>query len=174
MFWYQDFDRFTQVFVHYMSFFNDMQTTKWWNVKDKGHLFTLNFPMTATKIHRIYLLRTFFFIISLDKSVLLHRRCLMSKFPEILILLCRKIFSVFYPIFHETFSNSCGFALIWEFNPFSRIWSPHTVLYYRKHFYSTLTNLSNLSHSKSSIVPFAKFWSEKRSHKTLSNKAAVR
>ena len=70
----------------------------------------VNLPMT-TKICRISLLRTFF--ISLDKSVLLHRRCcLMSKFPEILILLCRKIFSVFYPIFHETFSNSCGFALI--------------------------------------------------------------
>ena len=86
----------------------------------------------------------------------------MLKFPEILILLCRKIFSVFYPIFHETFSNSCGFALIWEFNPFSRIWSLHTVLYYRKHFYSTLTNLSNLSHSKSSIVPFAKFRSDLR------------
>ena len=41
-----------------------------------------------------------------------------------------------------------------------RIWSPHVVLYYRKHFYSILTNLSNLSHSKSSIVPFAKFRSD--------------
>ena len=43
---------------------------------------------------------------------------------------------------------------------FLRIWSPHVVLYYRKHFYSILTNLSNLSHSKSSIVPFAKFRSD--------------
>ena len=109
--------------------------------------------MTTTKFRRISLLRTFF--VSLDKSALLHRRCLMSKFPEILIRLCRKIFSVFCPIFHETFSNSSGFALIKEFNLFSRIWS-HVVLYYRKHFYSVLNNLSNLSHSKSSIVPFAK------------------
>ena len=53
------------------------------------------------------------FFVSLDKSVFFaHCKCLMSKFPQILILLCRKIFSVFYPIFHETFSNSCGFALI--------------------------------------------------------------
>ena len=43
------------------------------------------------------------------------------------------------------------------FNLFLRIWSPHVVLYYRKHFYSVLSNLSNLSHSKSLIVPFAKF-----------------
>ena len=33
-------------------------------------------------------------------------------------------------------------------------------MYYWKHFYSILTNLSNLSHSKSSIVPFAKFRSD--------------
>ena len=69
----------------------------------------------------------------------------MSKFPEILILVWRKIFSAFYPILHETFSNSCGFSLISEFNTFS----PHPVLHYRKHFYS---NLSNHPHSKSSKV----------------------
>ena len=92
-------------------YFNDMQINRWWNFKVKGHLFTLNLQTTATKICIISLLRTFFFI-SLDKSVLLHHRCLMLKFPEVLILLCRKIFSVFYPIFHETISNSCGFALI--------------------------------------------------------------
>ena len=99
----------------------------------------------------------------MDKSVLLHRRCWMSKFPEILILLCRKIFSVFCPIFHKTFSNSCGFAFILEFNLFLRISSPHVVLYYRKHFYWILTNLSNLSQRKSSIVPFAKFRSDLKS-----------
>ena len=58
-------------------------------------------------------------------------------------------------IFHETFSNSCGFAVIQDLIFFLRIWSPLVVLYCRKHFYSILTNLSNLSHSKSSIVPFA-------------------
>ena len=65
--------------------------------------------MTATEIHRISLLRTFF--VSLDKSVLLHCRCLMLKFAEILILFCRKIFLVFFLILQETFSNSCDFAL---------------------------------------------------------------
>ena len=34
------------------------------------------------------------------------------------------------------------------------------ILYYRMHFYSIMTNLSSLSHSKSSIVPFAKFRSD--------------
>ena len=40
-------------------YFNDMQINRWRNFKDKGHLFTLNLPMT-TKIRRISLLRTFF------------------------------------------------------------------------------------------------------------------
>ena len=39
----------------------------------------------------------------------LHHRWLMSKFSDILMLTCRKIFSAFFPILHETFSNSCGF-----------------------------------------------------------------
>ena len=87
-----------------------LKINRWRNFKDKGQLFTLNLQMTTTKTCRIFLHRTFF--VSLDKSVLFHRRYLMSKFPEILILLCRKTFSVYYPIFHVTFSNSCGFALI--------------------------------------------------------------
>ena len=41
-------------------YFNDMQINRWQNFKDKGHLFTLNLPMTTTKIRRISLLRTFF------------------------------------------------------------------------------------------------------------------
>ena len=83
------------------------------------------------------------FFVSLDKSVLLHRKCLMSKFSEILILVCRKTFSPFYQMFHETFSKSSGFPLMQEFNPFY----PHLVLYDRKHFCSVLTDLSNLSFS---------------------------
>ena len=71
---------------------------------------------------------------------LLHRRCLMSKFSEILMLVCRKMFSAFYPNLHETFSNSYGFPLMQEFNRFY----PHLVLYDRKHFCSILTDLSNL------------------------------
>ena len=71
---------------------------------------------------------------------LLHRRCLILKFFEMLILVCRKIFSAFYPILHEIFFNSYGFPFIQEFNPFY----PHLVLYDRKHFCSILTDLSNL------------------------------
>ena len=41
----------------------------------------------------------------------LHPRYLMSKFSEILMLACRKIFSAFYPVLHKTFSSSCGFPL---------------------------------------------------------------
>ena len=57
-----------------------------------------------------------------------------------LMLVCRKIFSAFYPTLHESFSNSYGFALLQEFN----IFYPHLVLYDRKHFCSILTDLSNL------------------------------
>ena len=64
----------------------------------------------------------------------------MSKFTEMLMLVCRKIFSAFYPTLHESFSNSYGFALLQEFN----IFYPHLVLYNRKHFCSILTDLSNL------------------------------
>ena len=80
------------------------------------------------------------FFVSLDKSDLLHYRRLMSKFTEMLMLVCRKIFSAFYPTLHESFSNSYGFALLQEFN----IFYPHLVLYNRKHFCSILTDLSNL------------------------------
>ena len=75
---------------------------------------------------------------------MLHHRYLMLKFSEMLILACRRMFSAFCLILHETFSSSYCFHLIQEFNLFS----PHLVLYGRKHFCSTLTNLSNLSHSR--------------------------
>ena len=67
----------------------------------------------------------------------------MSKFSEILILVCRKVLSAFYLILHETFSNSYDFPLMPEFNPFYS----HLELYDRKHFCSILTDLSNLSFS---------------------------
>ena len=44
--------------------------------------------------------------------------------------------------------------------------SPSTLL--KEIFLFNLTNFSNLSHGKSSKVPFDKFWPEKCSHKTLS------
>ena len=75
---------------------------------------------------------------------MLHCRCLMLKFTKILILVCRKNFSAFYPLLQETFSNSCGFHLIWELNLFLT----YILLYDRTHFCSILTNLSNLSHSR--------------------------
>ena len=43
----------------------------------------------------------------------LHHRRLMSKFSDILMLACRKIFSAFFPILHETFSNSCDFLYMY-------------------------------------------------------------
>ena len=87
-----------------------------------------------------YLFLEFIFV-SLDKSVLLHHRCLMSKFSEMFILVCRKMFCAFYLILHKTFSDSYDFPIMQEFNPFY----PHLVLYDRKHFCSILTDLSNLS-----------------------------
>ena len=54
----------------------------------------------ASEIRRLYFIRSFF--VSLGKSVLLHRRVLMSKFSGILVLMCRKIFSFFS---NETFSK---------------------------------------------------------------------
>ena len=60
----------------------------------------------------------------------------MSKFTEMLMLVCRKIFSAFYPTLHESFSNSYGFALLQEFN----IFYPRLVLYDGKHFWFILTD----------------------------------
>ena len=56
------------------------------------------------------------FSVSLDKPILLHCSCLMSKFSEILILVSRKIFSAFSnetskEIF-SAFSSSCGLTLM--------------------------------------------------------------
>ena len=118
-------------------YFNDVQINRW-------HM-NLRSPFLQNTSRRLllkfaeYLLLESFFV-SLDKSVLHHRRCLMSKFTEMLILVCRKIFSAFYPILHESFSNSYGFTLLQEFNPFY----PHLVFYDRKYFCSILTDLSNI------------------------------
>ena len=100
--------------------------------------------------------------VSLDKSVLLHRRCLMSKFSEMLILVCRKIFSAFYLILHETFSSNYSFPHMQEFNP---LYS-HQVLYNRKHF----CNLGWFEQPfifVSSKVLFAKLRCEECSYKTI-------
>ena len=104
--------------------FNDVQLNRWWN------LFLIF-------VQYLFIESVF---VSLEKSVLLHRRSLMSKFSEMLILVNRKIFSAFYPILHETFSNSFVFPLMQEFNLFY----PHLVGYDWKHFFSILTDLSNL------------------------------
>ena len=66
-------------------------------------------PTTASEIRIVFSLRIFFCF--LDKSVLLHRRCLMSKFFDLLMLVYRKIFCAFNPVMHETFSKSYGFPL---------------------------------------------------------------
>ena len=77
----------------------------------------------------------------------------MSKFSEMLIVVCRKIFSVFYPILHETFSNSYGFPLMQEFNTFYL----NLVLHDRKHFCSVLNDLSKvlfLFHQKFPLLSY--------------------
>ena len=85
-----------------------MQINRWRHFKEKDTFFTLGWLLLKFVE---YLFLEFFFV-SLDKSVpyLLLRRCLMSKFPEILIVVCGKNF-LFYSILSETFSNTCGFAL---------------------------------------------------------------
>ena len=75
-------------------YFNDMQINRWRKFKDKGQLFTLNLPMTTTKIRRISLLRTFYF------------------FGLIRFAPSHMLFNVEISWNFETFSNSCGFAFI--------------------------------------------------------------
>ena len=72
----------------------------------------------------------------------------------------KSIFCFFIWFFMKIFPIAVVLLLYKNLILFLRIWSPHIVLYYRKHFYSILTNLSNFSHSKSPIVPFAKFRSD--------------
>ena len=101
-------------------------------------VFTEYLPPTASEIPTVSFLRIFF--VSLNKSALLHHRCLMSKFTEMLMLVCKKIFSAFNPTLLEGFSNGYGFVLLQEFN----IFCLHLVLFDIKHFCSVLTDLSNL------------------------------
>ena len=96
-------------------------------------------PTTASDIRTIYFLRIFFCFFRI--ICFFHCRCFILKCSEILMLVCRKIFSAFCPILQETFSNSYSLPLLRKFNPFC----PHLVLYNRKHFCSILTDLSNLS-----------------------------
>ena len=99
------FHRFWQVFVH--SNIQISRSQNFW-----GHLFYKTpFGWPPLKLVEYLFLKALFFV-SLDKSILLCCRCLISKFSEIMLLVCRKIFSTFYLILHETFSNSCGFPLM--------------------------------------------------------------
>ena len=72
----------------------------------------------------------------------------------------KSIFCFFIWFFMKIFPIAVVLLLYKNLIFFLRIWSPHVVLYYRKHFYSILTNLSNFSHSKSSTVPLGKFRSD--------------
>ena len=97
-----------------MSYINDMQLNRWRN-------FFLKF------VQYLFLESVF---VSLDESVLLRHRCLMWEFSESLTLVCRKTFSAFYLILHETFSSSYSFPHMQEFNPLY----PHLGHYDRKYF----------------------------------------
>ena len=82
-------------------YFNDMQITRWQHFKDKGHHFTLNLQMTATKICRISLLRThlFYFLGLIYFAPSQTFNIEISWNFDIV----QKIFSHFYPIFHDLF-----------------------------------------------------------------------
>ena len=78
--------------------------------------------------------------------------------------------SAFYLILHETFSNSYGFALINNL-----VFSLRTQCFIIGHiFVQSWLIWAQQIINKSSKVPFAKFWSEKCSHKTISKNTAVR
>ena len=76
--------------------------------------------MTASITRRASFPRSFVFVL-----INLRCICLMSKFSETSLLVYRKIFSAFYLILHEDFSNRYGFPLTEQFNLFS----PHLELY---------------------------------------------
>ena len=92
---------------------------------------------TLLKLAKNLFLEPFF--ISLDKSILLHLKCLMSKFSGIL----------------ETFPKLIP-PYVWV-----SLFSPHLVFSDRKHFCSILTYMNNLSHRNHlSNLPFARLWFE--------------
>ena len=100
---YQDFDSFRQVFVHYLIsilIICNKQVAKFLRTP----FLQFTYGRLLLKFVEYLSLESFFLFGFLDKSTFLHRRCLMLKFSEVLILVCRKIFSAFYPILHEAFS----------------------------------------------------------------------
>ena len=127
---------------------------------DSGVLFSCSF-VASFQVTTTSMIESIFNKVCYLTKYKLHCRYLMLKFSKILILRCRKIFSVFYHILHETFCNSCDFPPMQEFmHQVIRVWqlplfkhllylfSPHLVYYDRKQFSSILTDMRNLSHSK--------------------------
>ena len=137
-----------------------MQINRWWNVKDQRHLFILILRMTATKICRISYNIFLFLWINLFCSIA-DVEC--RNFLKFWYCCAEKYFLFFVRFFTKLFPIAVVLLLYKNLIFFLRISSPHIVLCYRKHFYWILTNLSNLSQSKSSIVPFAKFRSDLKS-----------
>ena len=72
-------------------------------LKQRGILFNFSFAASFQKTIASIFNKVCFFA-----KYKFHRRCLISKFSEIVIPAYRKIFSEFYPIFHETFSDREG------------------------------------------------------------------
>ena len=122
-----------------MSYFNDTQLNRWQKI--------------FLKLAQYLFLESVF--VSLYKAVLLHCWCLMSKLSEMLILVCRNIFSAFLSNLHETISTSYRSPHMQEFNPLY----PHLVLYDRKYF-CNLDWFEQTFIFVSSKVPFAKLWCE--------------
>ena len=113
-------------------YFNNMQINRWQIFKDT--FFTEHFGTTASETHRVSFLRSFFFCLWINLF------CFVAdiscrNFLKLWQLICRKLFSAFYPDSHETFSivsllckNLIFFLLT-------------LALYDRKHFCSTLTEI---------------------------------
>ena len=117
-----------QVAVHYLMSILMICKKGGRILKIQDNFFTLNLGMTAIEICRISFLRTFFFV-SLDKSVLLHHRCLMSKFPEILILLRRKSFCFLSDFSRNFFLQLWFFSYIRIESFFKNLNSSHSIYF---------------------------------------------
>ena len=112
------------------------------------------------------------FLVSLNKFVLLHRRCLMSKFSEILKPVCRKIFF--------------DFNFAWNIFPIAVVYLLcKNLIFYILTYYLMIGNIfldldlfeqlstQQVTNFVSLKVPFAQLLSEKCSYKTLSENAEI-
>ena len=112
-----------------------------------------------------------FVFVSLDKSVLLHRRCLVSKVSEILNWCADKIFLFFIQFYTKLFPIAMV-SLLYK----NLILSILTYYFMIESIFVQSWLIWATFHFVSSKVPFAKIWCGECSYKTFSKnaEAAVR